>query len=108
MKNYPLTDAEIAVEISGPNSPYMVIWSAKFSGKELIITYLPTPLIIGGIGEVLVIQFINVQAYKSQHEMPISSPSIYTFSFGPKDASSTSKSASKGASYTFIFTVLIF
>ena len=107
MTNYSITDNDMTVSISGPNSPYQVTWSPSWSDTLLTVTYSSTPIIIGGVGEVLTVDMNNVDAYKSAHDIPISSTLQYTFEFEELEAGATSQSASTGASYTFLISILL-
>lgn len=105
MHDIALTDLDFIADMVGPSEPYVVSWDSNFVDDQLIITFSCSPPILGGLGEILVIEFINVNAYKSVHLIPISSNKIFKFEIPEVPPSATSQTAKGGASYTFIFTM---
>jgi len=98
---------DMSLSMSGLNSPYSVSWNALFSGSKLEVSYTVSPAIIGGLGESILLSLSDVKQFKSSHMIPISAPISFTFSFDKIDASQGAQSGGAGASYTFIFTILI-
>ena len=107
MKTTAFTGTDIQVDVAGPNSPYSVTWSASFSNNTLSVKYSSEPPVIGGLGETLTLYLLNVEAFKSEHLIPMQSPLSFSFSFGVADPSAGAESGGKGASYTFVFTILL-
>ena len=66
-----------------------------------------SPALLGGIGETVLLQLITVTKFKSEHEIPKAAPQQFTFSVAALSASESTQSGGSGASYMFIFTMLL-
>ena len=64
-----LTDFDMSIDISGPNSPYSISWSSNFDKKNLIISFSSSPVLLGCIGEIIRLQLIDVRKFKSEHNI---------------------------------------
>lgn len=102
-----LESDSINLIVDGPNSPYTVDYTTSFEGSNFIVTYSISPLILGGVGEFIQLQLADISLFRSEHFIPISSPLTFKYTFGPTEPSAGTQSGGQGASYTFIFTILI-
>ena len=107
MLNQNVSSFDVNVDVSGPNSPYSVSWSASFSQKQFIVNFSMSPALLGDIGETVLLQLITVTKFKSEHEIPKAAPQQFTFSVAALSASESTKSGGSSASYMFIFTMLL-
>ena len=107
MLNQNVSSFDVNVDVSGPNSPYLVSWSASFSQKQFIVNFSMSPALLGGIGETVLLQLITVTKFKNEHEIPKAAPQQFTFSVAALSASESTQSGGSGASYMFIFTMLL-
>ena len=107
MLNQNVSSFDVNVDVSGPNSPYSVSWSASFSQKQFIVNFSMSPALLGGIGETVLLQLITVTKFKNEHEIPKAAPQQFTFSVAALSASESTQSGGSGASYMFIFTMLL-
>jgi hypothetical protein len=107
MYNASVTSQDIELVMSGPNSPYTIDWSATFEKESFIITYTITPEPIGGIGESIQVTLSNIKKFNSDKMIPISSPLTFEFTFLQPEVSESTQSGGKGASYTFVLTILL-
>ena len=102
MLNQNLTDFDINLEISGPNNPYTLSMNYTFSQNNLIFYFTPSPALVGGVGEMVNIQLIEVTKFKSFHKIPLKSMKIFRFEVLALEVNESTKSAGSGASYMFI------
>ena len=58
MKNLNVTDFDINLDINGPNSPYSILWSANFDGVVFKISLTTSPVLLGGINEIIKLQLL--------------------------------------------------
>ena len=65
MLNQTVSLTDVTFDISGPNSPYAVSWSSNFVNSSYQFSFTSTPILLGGIGEVITIQLIEVDRFKS-------------------------------------------
>ena len=79
MLNQTVSLNDIDLEISGPNSPYAVSWSSIFVSNSFQINFTSTPILFGGIGEVITFKIIEINKFKSYHQIPIKSAAQFTF-----------------------------
>ena len=79
MSNMQITDMDINIFVSGPNSPYNIAWSSKYLNKDLIISYTISPSIIGGVGEYIQLELLNLSKFKSIHDIPLQNQKILKF-----------------------------
>ena len=107
MKKQNLTDMDMIIDISGENSPYSVSWSANFDKKNLIISFSSSPVLLGGIGEVVRLQLIDVTKFTNEHDISMLASSLFTFNVAGLPASDSVKSGGSSASYMFIFIMLM-
>ena len=107
MQNQTITLFDIALDISGLNSPYTTTLTANFDKKKLKISFSSSPSLLGGMNEIVKLQFTNVLAFKSEHGLSIEAPAFYQFVVSNIGSSEGAKSASSGASYTFIFVLIL-
>ena len=56
MLNQTVSLTDINLDISGPNSPYSVSWSSNFVNNSYQLSFTSTPILFGGIGEVITIK----------------------------------------------------
>jgi cysteine-rich repeat protein len=105
MINANVTDNHMSLEMTGPNAPYQVDWSGKFTkDNEFTISFSISPSVMGGVGEKLIISIEDVNAFKSTKEMSLASPITLYGEFDKVETDATTSGASKSASYTFLFT----
>lgn len=102
-----LTFMELILDTFGPNSPYSVTWSASFTNATLLISYACSPLLVGGIGEIVELQLTDVDAYKSMYKLSIKTPVKLSLTVAGLNPSEQAETSSTGASYTFVFTILM-
>ena len=102
-----MTDLDLNIFASGPNSPYNIVWTSEFTNKDFVLTFTVTPNIVGGIGEYIQLELINVNGFKSSHNIPMKNPQILKFTCNSLEASSSSQSSGAGASYTFAITIAL-
>jgi hypothetical protein len=107
MYEYSIKDGDVDLSLSGPNSPYSLSWTSKFENDTFTVSYSVSPPILGGVGENIKLVLANIKAFKSIHLIPMSSPLTFDYSFGELEASAGTQTGGKGASYTFIFTILL-
>lgn len=107
MIDYAISDLDLVMVINGPSEPYSVQWTSKFSSNVLVLGFSSSPALIGGVGETLMIEFSNTNAFKSGEQIPISSSKIFNYNFDEISPSATSQSANSGAGYTFVITMAI-
>ena len=98
MKKQNLTDMDMIIDISGENSPYTVSWSANFDKNNLIISFSSSPVLLGGIGEVVRLQLIDVTKFSSEHNISMIASSLFTFNVSILPASDSVKSGGSSAS----------
>ena len=79
MMKQELTDFDMNVDISGPNSPYSVSWSANFDKNNLIINFISSPLLLGRDNENIQLQTINVKKFNSEHGISMLSTNLFIF-----------------------------
>ena len=106
MKNQEITLFDMSIDILGQNSPYSVTWSSIFDKKNLIINFNSSPLILGGIGEKIRLQFSNALAFKSEHDLSIAELKLFEYEVSFIPSSELVQSGSSGVSYTFVFAML--
>jgi hypothetical protein len=100
-----VTKDHMSLEMTGPNAPYQVDWSGKFTkNNEFTISFSVSPIKIGGFGEKMIISINNVNAFQSEHEIPLGSEVTLTGEFDKIESSAAASGASKSASYTFLVT----
>jgi cysteine-rich repeat protein len=107
MNVYNVTEEDVFISISGPNSPYSVTWTSQFKNALFEVSYAVSPPILGGVGEAIQIVLANVKVFKSSNLIPMSSPQTFNYEFGELEASQGTQSGGQGASFTFIFTILL-
>ena len=107
MKNTIVTNQEVLITVTGPNSPYSVSWSSIFKDKKFVVDIIITPTLIGGVGEVIELQIAEIQSFKSDKNIPMDSPQTYEFTILAMPVDESASSGGSGASYTFLFTMLI-
>jgi cysteine-rich repeat protein len=107
MYEYSIKDGDVDLYMDGPNSPYFLSWTSKFENDTFTVSYSVSPSILGGIGESIKLVLANIKAFKSINLIPMSSPLTFDYSFGALEASAGTQTGGKGASYTFIFTILL-
>ena len=107
MMNQNLTFLDLQLDIFGMNSPYFVSRNSKFKNQTLTIDLTSTPTLLGGIDEIIILQLDNVLSFKSEHDIPINSPKVFRFNVGAFSSSQSVQSGGSGASYTFVFTLMI-
>ena len=98
MKKQNLTDMNMIIDISGENSPYTVSWSANFDKKNLMISFSSFPVLLGGIGEVVRLQLIDVTKFTCEHDISMLASSLFTFNVGLLPASDSVKNGGSSAS----------
>ena len=98
MKNQNLTDFDMTIDISGPNSPYDISWSSKFDKKNLVISFSSTPVLLGGLGEIIRLQLIDVKKFNSEHDISMLASSLFTFEVTGLPPSDSAKSGGSSAS----------
>ena len=59
-----LTSFDLSVDISGPNSPYSVSWTTTFDKAYFKINLSSTPVLLGGVNEIVLVQLIDVSKFK--------------------------------------------
>ena len=79
MLNQTVSLSDIDLEIFGPNKPYTVSWSSNFVNNSYQISFTSTPVLFGGIGEVVTFKIIEINKFKSYHNIPIKSAAQFTF-----------------------------
>ena len=102
-----LTSFEMSVDISGPNSPYSVSWTATFDKSNLRISFSSAPVLLGGINEIVLVQLIEVSKFKSEHSISIFSTNLFTFKVSGLPPSESTQSGGSGGSYMLIFAMLL-
>ena len=107
MMNTNLTAMDLQLTVTGPNPPYSVTWSAQFDAKKLTVSFSPSPLLLGGSGEVVKLQLLNIEAFKSDKKIPMSAPLTLVFEVPEIPPSAATEAGGTGASYTFVFTLLM-
>ena len=95
------------LDVFGPNSPYTVSWSTEFDKNILKISFTWNPILLGGIGEKVQLQLINVLAFKSEYDISMEASKVLEYTVNALSSSSSVQSGGSGASYTFIFVMLI-
>ena len=98
MKKQNLTDMDMIIDISGENSPYTVLWSANFDKKNLMISFNSSPVLLGGIGEVVRVQLIDVIKFTSEYDISMLASSLFTFNVAGLPASDSVKNGGSSAS----------
>ena len=108
MQSYNFTSKDISVAFTGPSS-YSVSWSANYTStsKILKLSYSVSPAIVGGVGEQLSVRFINVKAFKSAKQIPMTSVQEYWYTFDEVEPSEQTEKTGKSTSYTFIATICV-
>ena len=107
MLNQTIEDYDMALSISGPNSPYSVSWFTSFDKNQLIVSFTSSPIIVGGSGETVSLTLIKIDSFKSEHLIPILSSKVFSFTLPKTEPSKSTQSSGAGASYTFVFTILV-
>ena len=107
MKKQNITLFDMELDVFGPNSPYSVSWSAEFDKNLLKISFTSSPVLLGGIGEKVQLQLINVLAFKSEYDISMEAPKLFEYTVYALSSYSSVQSGGSGASYTFIFVMLI-
>ena len=107
MMNQTISSFDANVDVSGPNSPYTVSWSTSFSQKQLVVSFSVSPLLIGGVGETILLQLITVTKFKSQYQISMKSPKQFTYTVSALAPNQSTQSGGSGASYMFIITMLL-
>ena len=102
-----VTGLDMYLDISGPNSPYDVKWTAVFDKNKFKISFTSYPVLLGGIGEKILLQLSNVLVFKSENEIWIAAPKIFEYTMNDLPPSESVRSGGSGFSYTFIFALLI-
>ena len=102
-----ISDFDISVDIFGPNSPYSISWNTSFDSKTFKVRFFSSPSLLGGVNEVLRLQIINVLKFKSEHQITILAPKLFTFTVPELPASESAKSGGSSASYMFILLMLM-
>ena len=65
MLNQTVSLSDANIDISGPNSPYKISWNSQFINSSYQMSFTSTPALVGGIGEVITVQLIKVDRFKS-------------------------------------------
>ena len=107
MLNQTIEDYDMALSISGPNSPYSVSWFTSFDKNQLIVSFTSSPIIVGGSGETASLTLIKIDSFKSEHLIPILSSKVFSFTLPKTEPSKSIQSSGAGASYTFVITILV-
>ena len=107
MKKQNITLFDMELDVFGPNSPYTVSWSTEFDKNILKISFTWNPILLGGIGEKVQLQLINVLAFKSEYDISMEASKVLEYTVNALSSSSSVQSGGSGASYTFIFVMLI-
>ena len=102
-----LTLFDMDLDIIGKNSPYSVTWTAEYVKNKLKISFTSSPVLLGGIDEKIRLQFTNAAAFKNINEITIKELKLLEFAVGAFSSSDYVQSVASGASYTFIFALLI-
>ena len=79
MMTQNITEFDMSIDASGPNSPYLLSWSASFTQKKLVISFSVSPALLGGEKEKIIMQIINVQKFKSEYEIPMIAPQLLNY-----------------------------
>ena len=93
-----LTDFDMNIDINGPNSPYSISWNSTFDKKILLISFSSTPILLGGVGEIISIQLVNVRMFKCEHDISILASSLFTFEVTGLPPSDSAQSGGSSAS----------
>ena len=64
MLSQTVSHADITIDITGPNSPNTVSWSSNFVKNSYQISFTSTPILFGGIGEVITFKIIEINKFK--------------------------------------------
>ena len=107
MLNQTVSLTDLTIDISGPNSPHKISWSSQFINSSYQMSFTSTPALVGGIGEVITVQLINVGRFKSIKKIPIKSFAELKFNVMSFEPNQSTQAAGSGASYTFIVTGII-
>jgi hypothetical protein len=100
-----VTEDHMSLEMTGPNAPYQVDWTGKFTkDNEFTINFSVSPSPIGGVGEKMAVSIEDVNAFKSTKGIALASPTTLYGGFDKIEPDATTDGASKSASYTFIIT----
>lgn len=107
MLEQPINETDIILYLDGPNGPYTATWEAEFSGNQFIVKFVPSPILIGGVGEWIQLQLAEIKAFKSNYSITMYSNQVYDFNVPMLPASASTKISGKGASYTFLLTLIV-
>ena len=107
MMKQELTDFDMNLDINGPNSPYSVSWTANFDKEKLKIGFSSNPILVGGVNEIIRLQTINVKKFNSKHDISMVAPRLFSFEVSGLPPSDSAQSGGSGASYMFIFIMLL-
>ena len=108
MANFSFTESQVICEFSGSSFDYEISWVPTFISKEeLIVRFLVTPQIVGGIDEALSITLKDVSAFKSKDGISISTPYEFKYTFDDLQVSEVMKMSGTVFSFAFIVTFLI-
>ena len=102
-----LTSFDMDLDIIGQNSPYSVAWTAEYDKNKLKISFTTSPVLLGGIGEKIRLQFTNAAAFKNMNEIAIKELKLLEFTVCAFSSSEYVQSGGSGVSYTFVFALLI-
>jgi hypothetical protein len=70
MINTQVTNNHMNLEMIGPNAPYKIDWSGKFTkNNEFTLIFSISPIIIGGVGEKLIVSIQDIHAFKSTKQI---------------------------------------
>ena len=108
MSNYSFNGTEVSLSVESSSWTYELSWSLSFtSPSQLIIKYSVSPLLIGGNEESIILNFVNVDAFKSEKGIPISTQYKIQFSLETVEASEGVNQANSGAAYILILTFVL-
>ena len=98
MMNQTLSDFDMILDGSGPNSPYSTPWTASFDSNTIKIDFTVSPLFLGLESEGLTLQITNVLSFKSEHKISMSTPYMIVFKIPQLSASDSVNNGGSGAS----------
>lgn len=106
MKEQTLNDDSIHLLIDGPNGPYSSVYTTSFIENKFIVNFIPSPLLLGGIGEVVTLELKDISSFRSNHSIPILSEQVFSFIVPALPVSAIVEETGQVASFTFILTMV--